>query len=65
MNDLEFIKRFSKITIKSACEKAGVNSPSNLFAGRVASDKVYHVKSVIITEFLNLIQDDLDNELAR
>ena len=63
MNDLEFIKRFSKITIKNACEKAGIASSSNLWAGRVAPEKIARVKDILIIEFLNLIQDDLTNEV--
>lgn len=61
MNDLEFIKRFSKITIKNACEKAGIASSSNFWAGRVAPDKIARVKDILILEFLNLIQDDIDH----
>lgn len=64
MNDLEFIKRFSKITIKSACEQAGVNSPSNLFADRVAKDKVRMVKIHLYNAMLGLLQDDIESELA-
>lgn len=63
MNDLEFIKRFSKITIKNACEKSGVNSPSNLFADRVAKDKVHMVKIHLYNAMLGLLQDDIETEL--
>ena len=65
MNDLEFIKRFSKITVKGACERAGVNSPSNLFADRVAKDKVHQVKMHIYNSVLNLLQDDVEADLVR
>lgn len=64
MNDLEFIKRFSKITVKGACEMAGVNSPSNLFADRVAKDKVHQVKLHLFNSILSLIQDDVEADLA-
>lgn len=64
MNDLEFIKRFSKITIKNACEMSGVNSPSNLFADRVAKDKVKLVKIHLYNAMLSLLQDDVEAELA-
>ena len=64
MNDLEFIKRFSKITVKGACEMAGVNSPSNLFADRVAREKVYQVKMHLYNSILRLIQDDVEADLA-
>lgn len=64
MNDLEFIKRFSKITVKSACERSGVNSPSNLFADRVAKDKVHQVKMHLYNAILGLIQDDVEADLA-
>lgn len=64
MNELEFIKRFSKITVKSACERSGVNSPSNLFADRVAKDKVHQVKMHLYNSMLQLIQDDVEADLA-
>lgn len=64
MNDLTFIKRFSKITIKGACGKAGINSPSNLFADRVAKDKVHQVKMHLYNEILGLVQDDVEADLA-
>ena len=64
MNDLEFIKRFSKITVKGACEMSGVNSPSNLFADRVAKDKVHMVKMHLYNSILGLIQDDVEADLA-
>lgn len=62
MSDLDFIKSFSKITIKDACSKVGVKSCSNLWAGRVSPDKSKRIKEMLIIEFLNLIQDDLVND---
>ena len=61
MSDLDFIKKFSKITIKDACAKVGVKSCSNLWAGRVSDDKTEQVKNIVITQFLQLIQDDLED----
>lgn len=60
MSNLDFIKKFSKITVKDACAKVGVKSCSNLWAGRVAEDKAEQVKNILITQFLQLIQDDLE-----
>lgn len=44
--DMEFIKKFSKITIKKACENAGVNS-SNLHNGITTEENIKKVKEEI------------------
>ena len=60
MNDLEYIKRFSKITITKACEMANVDR-SNLWASRTSKEKVKKVKEIIQNELEKLnngIEDD-------
>ena len=54
MTELEFIKRFSKITIRKACEDTGV-SPSNLWSGKANSIKVQKVREYIVTAVNNLL----------
>ena len=44
--DMEFIKKFSKITIKKACQNAGVNC-SNLHNGFTSEENVKKVKEEI------------------
>lgn len=59
--DYEFVKNFSKITVKSACEKAGV-SKSNFWGERVSKKKAKEIKNIIILSIIKLIQDELNNE---
>jgi hypothetical protein len=44
--DLNFIKRFNKITIKQICDETGV-SPSNLWTGRCSKEKILLVRKAI------------------
>lgn len=44
--DLNFIKRFNKITIKQICEETGI-SPSNLWTGRCSKEKITLVRKAI------------------
>ncbi len=53
MEDLEYIKKFSKITIKDVCSKAKVNK-SNLFAGRTTGENVKKVREEIESEIAKL-----------
>lgn len=55
--DLKFIKDFSKITIKKACETEQVNS-SNLFAGRTKQENYKKVRSRIEKEIENLYKGE-------
>lgn len=44
--DLNFIKRFNKITIKQICQETGI-SPSNLWTGRCSKEKITLVRKAI------------------
>lgn len=61
MKDIEFIKKFSKITIKSACDQAGV-SKSNFWGERVNEEKVKEIKRILLIAILKIIMEDLNNE---
>ena len=56
MKDLEFIKKFSKITIKGACDEAGVNR-STLLNGCASADKEREVRDVLEKKFFNLYME--------
>lgn len=53
MEDLKYIKKFSKITIQKACDNAKVNK-SNLFAGRTTDENVKKVREEIESEIAKL-----------
>lgn len=57
MKDLEFIRKFSKITVKDACKENGVNS-SNLYAGRCSDEKVHFVRQYIEARIAKLTIED-------
>lgn len=62
MEDLEFIKRFSKVSIKKACKIAKVNR-ENLYNGKVKAEKVKKVKRVLESEIAKLyIIEDKEGE---
>lgn len=62
MEDLEFIKNFSKVSISKACKKAKVNI-SNLYAGRVKKEKVKLIKKILESEIAKLyIIEDKEGE---
>ena len=44
--DLNFIKKFNKITIKQICDETGI-SPSNLWTGRCSKEKISLVRKLI------------------
>ena len=44
--DLNFIKKFNKITIKQICNETGI-SPSNLWTGRCSKEKIALVRKLI------------------
>lgn len=58
MDELEFIKKFSKVSVSKACKKAKVDL-SNLYAGRVKKEKVKLIKKILESELakLYLIED--------
>lgn len=53
MQDLDFIKNFSKITITSACKKTNVDRAS-LLTNRVRGEKVKLVREEIESEIAKL-----------
>ena len=57
MKDLDFIRKFSKITVKDACKENGVNS-SNLYAGRCSDKKVHVVRQYIEAKIAKLTIED-------
>lgn len=52
-NDLEFIKKFSKITITSICKDLKINR-SNLLNGRTSKENTLKVKKEIIKRLKEL-----------
>lgn len=62
MEDLEYIKKFSQITIIEVCKKAGVN-PSNLWSGKTSKKNINKVKKLLESEVAKLyIIEDKKNE---
>lgn len=57
MKDLDFIRKFSKITVKDACKENHVNS-SNLWSGRLSDEKVHLVRMYIEAKIAKLTVDD-------
>lgn len=59
MTDLDFIKKFSKITIRKACEKTQVNQ-GNLWNGKASGKSIELVKNSIVKELLMLFEEYYD-----
>lgn len=59
MNDYEFVKAFSKITIKKIAEKLKI-SRCNVASGRINAEKMHEVRRLIESEIakLYIIKDD-------
>lgn len=55
--DIEFIKKFSKITISSAVKESGLASTSNIWSGKVNPKTAEKVKKTIIKKVLILISE--------
>lgn len=53
MDDLEFIKKFSKVNISKACKKAKVNR-GNLYNGNVKKEKIKLVRRILEDELARL-----------
>lgn len=53
MQDLEFIKKFSKITITGVCKKAKVDR-AGLLSNRIKEDKIKKVREEIENEIAKL-----------
>lgn len=61
MKDIDFIKNFSKITIKGSCKRAKVDR-ANLWAGRVSDDKVKKVREEIEHQVAKLYLKEEEND---
>ena len=64
MEDLDYIKKFSKISIKSVCDKAKVDK-ANLYAGRTSKNNIKKVRKYIesnIAELYLLNERNEENE---
>lgn len=61
MTDLEYIKKFSKITIKKVCKDNNVSS-SNLWAGRLKPVVIHKIRKGIEAELGNIYIEDYKNE---
>lgn len=59
MTDLDYIKKFSKITIKQICKENHIDY-SNLWAGRSASSKVHLVRKAIESKMGKLQIDEFE-----
>lgn len=57
MDDLEFIKKFSKISIKQIARENGI-STSNLYSGRCGSRKTYIMRKAIEAKIAELYIED-------
>lgn len=64
MEDLEYIKKFSKISIKSVCDKAKVDK-ANLYAGRTSKKNIRKVRKYIESNIaeLYLLNDDVKDDI--
>ena len=61
MEDLEYIKKFSKITMKSICEKAKVDK-ANVFSGKASKKNINKVKRQIESEVAKLYLVEVEDE---
>lgn len=53
MEDLDFIKNFSKINIKDICEKTKIDR-SNVLSGRASKEKIKIIRKTIEHELAKL-----------
>lgn len=53
MTDLEYIKKFSKITIKKICLIEKIDS-SNLYKGKISDEKIKRVRKRLESEVASL-----------
>lgn len=62
MEDLEYIKKFSKISIKSVCDKANVDK-ANLYSGRTSKKNIKKVRKYIESNIAELyLLNEKENE---
>lgn len=57
MEDYDFIKKFSKITIKKVCDDNNIND-SNIWTGRASKKKLHIVRTSIESEIAKLYIKD-------
>lgn len=57
MDDLEYIKKFSKISIKQIAKENGI-STSNLYSGRCGARKTYIMRKAIEAKIAELYIED-------
>lgn len=62
MNDYNFIKGFTNITISNICKKFKINA-GNLLSGNTTDENYKKVKNEIIRELLMLVISDKQDEL--
>lgn len=62
MDDLEFVKRFSKISIKQIAKENGI-STSNLYSGRCKSRTIWIMRKAIEAEIAKLYIEDYEEAL--
>lgn len=58
--DLEFIKKFSKIKVASVCRDLGFSS-SNLWSGKLKSEKIHKVRKSIESQMGEIYVDEFKN----
>lgn len=62
MEDLDYIKKFSKISITSVCDKAKVDK-ANLYAGRTSKKNIKKVRKYIESNIAELyLLNEKENE---
>ena len=60
-DDLDYIKKFSQITINEACKKAKVNV-SNVWSGKASKKSINKVRKVLESEVAKLYIIEDNNE---
>ena len=64
MNDLDYIKRFSKIKIARICREHGFSS-SNLWSGRLNNEKVHIIRKAIESEVGGIYLDEYEKSKSK
>ena len=62
MDDYQFIKEFTNISVTSICKKLGIRS-CNVFNGQTTDENYKRVKNEIIRELLMLMIEDKEENL--
>lgn len=62
--DLEFIKKFTKISVNKVCQELGYNT-ANILKGKATSERVHNVRRLIEEKHAKLyITEDKDGETS-